>query len=619
MSVYKYILLVSLCLCSCSKDIIDTTGNLIGTVRDSRTGNLLDGASVTLSQVGKTTTTGTDGRYAFQNVESQGYTVQVVKSGYQSDSKSIFVTAGEDNTLDFSITPSVGVLTVNQTSLDFGNETTTQTFNIKNTGNAPLTWSVSEDASWLSCSPVSGTTQEGETSAVVVNVNREGLERGNYSQTIAVASNGGSEVLRVNMLVQGISISIAPEELDFGSVTTSIPFTMTNNGSGSISYSLTPSNSWIKTSKSTGVFTSSENVTVSVDRSTFSPGDYSGSIKLVVAEQEIIVPVRMNIPNKEKPTVSMYSADNITYNGAIFRGGVVSVGSAQILRHGFCWNTAGEPTLDNAESCNLGDCSSAKDFTYNVSGLTANTIYYVRSYAENAEGISFSNAVKFQTSGTPQKPEVETGTISGVQTNQATVTGNIVKLGNVESISQYGHVWSVNPHPTINNGKTELGSTTSTGAYTSTITGLNPNTTYHVRAYAVNKIGIAYGEDASFTTPLGHVVLKTDGVDNITYNSAVVCVTVATTGGHTVTERGVCWSLSPTPTIVNEVKSAAVSGNAFSVTLSKLRENTKYYVRSYAKTQTGQTYYGNEISFTTSEKDININKNGYETENNWNR
>lgn len=461
MKIYRFITLMSLCLCSCSKDIIDTTGNLIGTIRDSRTNNLLNGVSVTLSQVGKTTTTGIDGRYAFQNVESQNYTVQAAKSGYQPDSKSIFVTAGEDNTLDFSLTPSVGVLTLSQTNLDFGNDATTQTFNIKNSGNAPLTWTISEDIPWLSCTPISGTTQERETSAIVVNVNREGLERGNYSQTIAIASNGGSEVLRVNMVVQGISVSLSPEELDFGSVTTSMTLTMTNNSSGNISYSLIPSNNWIKPSKTAGVFSSSENLTISVDRSTFSPGDYSGNVKLVFAEQEIIVPVRMNIPNKERPTVSMYSADHITYNGAIFRGGLVSIGSAQVFRHGFCWNTTGEPTLDNAEFCNFGDCSSAKDFTYNASGLTASTVYHVRSYAENAEGISYSNTVKFQTKGTPQKPEVETGTISGVQTNQAIVAGNIVSLGNIESIRQYGHVWSANANPTVDNRKTELGTTTS--------------------------------------------------------------------------------------------------------------------------------------------------------------
>lgn len=140
-----------------------------------------------------------------------------------------------------------------------------------------------------------------------------------------------------------------------------------------------------------------------------------------------------------------------------------------------------------------------------------------------------------------------------------------------------------------------------------------------MRAYAVNGIGIAYGKEVQFTTPLGNVTLVTTNAENITYNSAVVKATLTDTGGHTISERGVCWSLSPSPTIANEVKRATTSGNSFSITLSKLKENTKYYVRSYAKTQTEQVYYGNEVSFTTNKKDININKNEYGTENNWNR
>jgi hypothetical protein len=39
------------------------------------------------------------------------------------------------------------------------------------------------------------------------------------------------------------------------------------------------------------------------------------------------------------------------------------------------------------------------------------------------------------------------------------------------------------------------------GSFTSSITGLSPGTIYHVRAYATNSVGTAYGSDLSFTTP----------------------------------------------------------------------------------------------------------------------
>ena len=58
--------------------------------------------------------------------------------------------------------------------------------------------------------------------------------------------------------------------------------------------------------------------------------------------------------------------------------------------------------------------------------------------------------------------------------------------------------------PTIADSHTTDG--TGTGTFTSSITGLTPNTTYYVRAYATNSVGTAYGEELSFTTmPTGAI------------------------------------------------------------------------------------------------------------------
>lgn len=60
---------------SCTKDIVDTSGNLIGVVSDARTGSFLSGALVSTSPAGKSYTTGTDGKYEFVNLESKEYTI----------------------------------------------------------------------------------------------------------------------------------------------------------------------------------------------------------------------------------------------------------------------------------------------------------------------------------------------------------------------------------------------------------------------------------------------------------------------------------------------------------------------------------------------------------------
>ncbi|MDA8980508.1 DUF1566 domain-containing protein, partial [Chitinophagales bacterium] len=65
-------------------------------------------------------------------------------------------------------------------------------------------------------------------------------------------------------------------------------------------------------------------------------------------------------------------------------------------------------------------------------------------------------------------------------------------------VTERGVVWSTTPNPTTANNKTIDGS--GTGSFSSNLTGLTPNTTYYVRAYATNINGTAYGNELNFTT-----------------------------------------------------------------------------------------------------------------------
>lgn len=602
---------------SCTKDIVDTTGNLVGVISDSRTGSFLSGVSVTTSPLGKTFTTGVDGKYEFRNLESQEYSISVSKNGYNPDKKTVFVQVGEDTNLDFQITPSTGALFVSQNELDFGNEVTKLSLDISNNGNALLSWQISEDASWLSCNPTSGTTQPGEKTSIVVTIDRTGLTRGSYSQNLTITSDGGSAVINIRMAVQGITVSVSPEELDFGSVTTSMQLSITNTGSGNIAYTIAPSNSWIQVSKTSGTFSKTEVITVSVNRSELSEGNHEGKLTLTIGEEKIEIPVRMNIPSREKPTVSMQTIENVSYNSAVFRGGLVSVGSSKVTNHGFCWSEQEQPTISSNGICNLGDSETAKDFTYNATSLKASTTYYVRAYAENSVGVSYSNQMKFHTNGVPQVAEVETGLATDVTSSQALVTGNIVNLGNTGGLSQYGHVWGTMENPTISNNKTQLGKTSSTGAFNSTLAGLSPNTLYHVRAYATNEIGTSYGKDITFTTSLADVVLSTGSVNNITHKTATCQGEITSTGGNTIQERGFCWGTASAPTVSDNTIVANTVSNSFSANLSGLKESTIYHVRAYAKTSTGKVFYGNDVAFSTTAQGVKITREEYGEDEKW--
>ena len=83
-------------------------------------------------------------------------------------------------------------------------------------------------------------------------------------------------------------------------------------------------------------------------------------------------------------------------------------------------------------------------------------------------------------------------------TQTTAMSGGVITSDGGATITKRGVCWSTSETPTIDNSKTEDG--TGVGDFTSSITGLNPNTTYFVRAYATNSVGTGYGNTLSFTT-----------------------------------------------------------------------------------------------------------------------
>jgi len=94
-------------------------------------------------------------------------------------------------------------------------------------------------------------------------------------------------------------------------------------------------------------------------------------------------------------------------------------------------------------------------------------------------------------------PSLSTNTASSVFSTKVTCGGNITADGG-EPVTEYGICWSTSSSPTIADSKKSIGN--GTGQFTGSITGLTPNTTYYVRAYATNSIGTAYGSEMSFKT-----------------------------------------------------------------------------------------------------------------------
>lgn len=94
-------------------------------------------------------------------------------------------------------------------------------------------------------------------------------------------------------------------------------------------------------------------------------------------------------------------------------------------------------------------------------------------------------------------PTLTTAAITSIETTTA-ISGGIISSDGASNLTSRGICWSTNTNPTTADSKTSDG--TGTGTFVSNLTGLLPNTTYYVRAYATNSVGTAYGNQVSFST-----------------------------------------------------------------------------------------------------------------------
>ncbi|MDP4222586.1 MAG: fibrobacter succinogenes major paralogous domain-containing protein [Bacteroidota bacterium] len=196
-----------------------------------------------------------------------------------------------------------------------------------------------------------------------------------------------------------------------------------------------------------------------------------------------------------------------------------------------------------------------------------------------------------------RSPKVTTGDVTNIESTRATGGGDVTSDG-YTTIYVRGVCWGTKKSPTIKDSRTTDGY--GEGVFTSSITGLLPNTLYYVRAYATNDVGIGYGNQVTFTTTqVGLAVLTTTSVTGVTQTSAVTGGNVTNDGGSPVTERGVCYSTHTAPSILDSKTSNGTGIGSFTSAITGLTGNTKYYVRAYATNPVG-TGYGQEVTFTTS-------------------
>ncbi|MEY4892169.1 MAG: hypothetical protein RIQ34_781 [Bacteroidota bacterium] len=305
-------------------------------------------------------------------------------------------------------------------------------------------------------------------------------------------------------------------------------------------------------------------------------------------------------------SVTTDAASAITATSATCAGTITSIGCSAITAYGIEYSTTNGFSNGSGTSVAASNLSGG-NFSSNLSGLSSGTTYYYKAYATNGGGTTWGTQQSFTTVA----PSLSAGTLTAfgnvcinnaTTPNAFTITGTNLTTANVVVGALTGYTFS----------------TTSTGAYTTTLSITQPGGAFSqvvyvkftptaVQSYNGN-IPVSGGGSASAinvaATGAGISTAPTvvTGVaSSITTTGATVASSISATGCTSVTAYGI--EYSTLSGFANgsgtQVSSSNLNAGAFSSALSGLTPATTYYYKAYA-TNAGGTSYGTQSSFTTT-------------------
>jgi hypothetical protein len=300
-----------------------------------------------------------------------------------------------------------------------------------------------------------------------------------------------------------------------------------------------------------------------------------------------------------QPSVQTVSITNITNSGATLTGNVM--GGGTILSRGFCYSTSPNPDIN---SDNIGAGSGMGEFTANVTGLDADTHYYVRAYAENSSGYAYGQQLSFTTGIVAQIPTLQGISFSDISLVSAKAYSNFISDGGSPLIA-FGFCYSTtNPIPTL--ADTFVGGVLSEGVIYEPLVGLTAGTQYYARAYATNAIGTAYSPVGSFNTGTQYSapIVSTTGLSYLSSRGVGVTGRINSDGGSVLTDHGFQISLSSDFNSAGFDTGGLIDENGdFSISYGGLAPNTQYFTRAYAINAYGASY-GSALNLTTLQETL---------------
>lgn len=321
---------------------------------------------------------------------------------------------------------------------------------------------------------------------------------------------------------------------------------------------------------------------------------------------------------------------NISHNSATVGGEITDTGGNDIVEKGVCWGTSPKPTVDGDHITSSNENKIASNnkivpknkiaqkiasikkqpipggtFYCNITGLQKQTTYYTCAYIKTADGtIIYGDDKRFTTTDELKLPTLSDVVVTDIKPSSANLSATIVSNGNID-ITACGFCYNMTGTPTIEDTRLECDPSSRTLA--KLLSELSQGTTYYVRAYAMNSMGLNYSPSTmSFTTSeLTRPQLASVQVDNIGRTTATVSSSIISDGNLSISECGFVWSLVDNPTTTDNMGKFQTSKTNMSVKLTDLQEISTIHVRAYAINEMGAGY-SDDLSFQTTNVDIDV-------------
>jgi len=210
-----------------------------------------------------------------------------------------------------------------------GTTAASQSFQVRNSGNATLDYTVGTNRGWLSVSPQSGSS-DGEWDTITVTADATSLTDGEYTGTISVSSTGASnspQEISVTFSVgsEEPTIVLNKEALYFShfkgnSNPSSQYFQIKNYGLGTLNYSLSCEDGWVTILPPSGSSSGEwDSISVTVDAESLSLGRHSTSVSITSPDadnspQTLTVTVAVN--DESNPPVIELTESALNFGAA---------------------------------------------------------------------------------------------------------------------------------------------------------------------------------------------------------------------------------------------------------------------------------------------------------------